>query len=368
MERIFNMALVTITEMQYDASNPTKVFDNEDKVMLFRHSDLDGVGTEIVARLFFNNVYAKQCEYSNVNDIIKAFIEGGEYIHYDHIIVADISFNEEVAELINNNENLRNKFMLVDHHKTAEWLNKYPFSIVEVERNGVTASGTSSLYEILYNYDIPFVIKHANINAIDCFVEKVRRYDTWEWTKVYSDQEAKMLNDLFFKVGASEFIKDCLNKLNLPTKRFKEGAWDDLFYQSERYMLAISERETKRYIDKKIKSAKYGKYNDMVYAYVIAENHISELGNQMCERLDIEFALILDLSRNKVSLRSKSADICDVSVIAKSLNGGGHACASGFELELNWDSFVETIINGERKLRKVSFKQKLFNLLDKFKK
>lgn len=360
------MTLFTKQEQQFDLANLGKTFKNSDKVMLFRHSDLDGVGTEIVARLFFDDVYSKQCEYSNVNDIILAFIEGGEYIHYDQIIVADISFNEEIAELIYNNENLCNKFMLVDHHKTAEWLNKYPFSIVEVERNGVKASGTSSLFEILRNFDVPFVNKNTNIDSVQIFVEKVRRYDTWEWSNVYSDNDANMLNELFFKTGATNFIENSLTKLNKPIQRFMEGNWVDLFSDKEDYLLSILEDDKSSYINGKIKKAQYGKFGEMVYAYVIAENHISQLGNQMCERLDIEFAIILDLSRSKVSLRSKSADICDVSVIAKSLNGGGHACASGFELELNWDSFVETIINGEHKLRKVSLKQKFRNLLDKF--
>lgn len=362
------MGLMTAEEVKFDNNNLEREFSRTDKVVLFRHTDLDGVGTEIVGHTFFDDLYVIPCENWTVNDNIRAFIEGGEYIHYDHIIVADLSFDKEIADIILANDNLTKRFMLVDHHKTALWLNDYPFSIVEVNRHGNTASATSSLYEILTNYSL--VPNTTTIEGLEAFVEKVRRYDTWEWQTRYDDNGAKLLNSLLYKLGYKEFIPNILGKLTFKYHSFQEGNWVQLLDYNERYMLGLFERQTEQYIDSKIKKAKYGTYNDAIFAYVIAESDISELGNAMCERLDVEFAVILDLSRDKVSLRSKGYD---VSEIAKRLGGGGHSKASGFSLGLKWQTFVNMALSGDIKSfnetkSKKTIKQKFSNLIDKFKK
>jgi len=48
-------------------------------VKLFTHTDLDGIGCAIVAKLAFPDVNIEYCDYDNVNEKIKQYIETEEY-------------------------------------------------------------------------------------------------------------------------------------------------------------------------------------------------------------------------------------------------------------------------------------------------
>lgn len=302
-----------------------------DLVKVFHHNDLDGEGVKVVATAYFGeeNVVATRCTNESVNKDILNFISSGEYIHYHAIIVGDLSFNERVAETINHSENLRKKFIVVDHHKTALWLNKYPFCSIEVERDGLKASGTSSLFEVLYDLGYELQPKY-NQYALKLFCEKVRRYDTWDWFNIYKDEKANMLNQLLFMQGYEEFHKSMNEKLTQSLQRFQSGEWEGLFTDAESTVLKSETKRMESYIDSKLKNVKLGEYEGSTYGFVFAEQFISQLGNAIANKLDseIDFALIIDMDKNKVSLRSIGE--FDVSLIAKKFNGGGHKNASGF--------------------------------------
>jgi len=89
------------------------------KVKLFTHTDLDGVSCGIIGKLAFPEINIEYCDYDNVNDKIKQYIESEEYKDYDTIFITDISVNEEVAKLIDNVFTQEHEFVLLDHHKTA---------------------------------------------------------------------------------------------------------------------------------------------------------------------------------------------------------------------------------------------------------
>ena len=335
-------------------------------VKVFRHNDLDGVGVGIVSKVFFGeeNVHDVACDNHEVNAKVKDFIESGEYIFYSMVIVGDISFNEEVAETINSHSNLSSKFLLVDHHKTAEWLNKYPFAHVDVTRNGELASGTSSLMQILHERGFS-VLPEYNENAVKAFVEKVRRYDTWEWHNVYDDQQANMLNQLYFLDGASRFEFSMLKKLSSDNlHRFYEGVWRELFSKGEIERLSIEEVNMRKYIDSRIAQAKVSSTEEFEFAYVFAERYTSQLGNKLCDVLGVDFAMVIDIQRGKVSLRS-IGDKFDVSVLAKRYGGGGHKNSSGYSFNFNHDAFIESVFK-QTKLQdeKQGIIQKLRNFVD----
>jgi oligoribonuclease NrnB/cAMP/cGMP phosphodiesterase (DHH superfamily) len=100
------------------------------KYKLFTHTDLDGVACAIVAKFIFGKyIDIEFCDYSNVNGKVKKFIEDWVVEDYERIFITDISIEESVAEKIDKHFN---NFILLDHHPTSTWMNKYNWCKVNV--------------------------------------------------------------------------------------------------------------------------------------------------------------------------------------------------------------------------------------------
>jgi oligoribonuclease NrnB/cAMP/cGMP phosphodiesterase (DHH superfamily) len=313
------------------------------KVKLFTHTDLDGVGCAIVAKNAFKDVDVEYCDYNEINHKVLAFLENDKPTDYDRIFITDISVNEEVAERLDLiYRGGVSKVQLVDHHATALWLaEKYPmWCEVRVEetnmfkdldmtldgktRDTVLSSGTSLFYKFLRNKNIPKMEKNENLKS---FAETVRRYDCWEWFNVYNNDHPKKLNDLLYIIGREKFI-DRFSKN--PTPKFNE---------LEETILAIEEHRINKYIwykkkDVKLEFVEIGDKRFKV-AYVFAEQNVSLLGNEIAKDYGkyIDFVAIIDVGRNKVSLRGIHDHIALGSDVAKYYGGGGHPKSSGFEFE-----------------------------------
>ncbi|MDK2600547.1 hypothetical protein QO179_23930 [Bacillus stercoris] len=122
-------------------------------VKVFTHTDLDGVGSGLIFQTLYNkdNVSVTYCDYKDINDIVKKFLKT-DLSKWSKIFITDISVNEEVAELIQNiYQESFNHFVLLDHHGTATWLNKYEWALVQetFDRDGNThkTSGTSLIID-----------------------------------------------------------------------------------------------------------------------------------------------------------------------------------------------------------------------------
>ena len=175
-------------------------------IKLFTHTDLDGVGCEILGKLAFGeDISIDRCNYGNIDSEVEKFLKNTN--KYDKIFITDISVNKEVADELNN---ISNKVVLLDHHKTALWLNEYPYALVQVEDESVgKMSGTYLFYEYLKKNHEEFNDTHA----LKLFVDYVRMYDTWEWKEKYNNIIPKRLNDLMYMDGVNEFIDKMIYRL-----------------------------------------------------------------------------------------------------------------------------------------------------------
>lgn len=305
------------------------------KIRLFTHTDFDGVGCAIALKSLWGeeNVDVTYCDYDKINDKVTNFIEGKtEYPlnDYTHIFITDISVNEEVAEKLQAlNEDMETTpfVQLLDHHGTAEWLNKYDWAFVEPNLRGRPnhkSSGTSLILDFFEHQRPGFKVKPSS--SLRRFLEQVRRYDTWEWHNIYDDEGPKDMNNILYIVGREEFVRNRLASI-------QNGDGLELT-EKEASLLEQRQKEIKEYIDKKetqlIKVLAGADENDN-YQYagiVFAEQHISELGNELCKRhADIDYVGIVDMGAMKVSFRTVKE--VDVSEIAKRLGGGGHPKAAG---------------------------------------
>jgi uncharacterized protein len=291
------------------------------KVKLFTHTDLDGVGCAIVARhIFGDNVDVEYCDYNEINDKVSQFINS-ESQDYDMIFITDISVNENVAKEIE--EHISDKTVLIDHHPTAKWLNKYKWATVEefeesVDPNEeyVKSSGTSLFYDYLWrNYGL-------NNELLFELAEKIRRYDTWEWSTKYNDVHAKQLNDLLYIVGRNNFVNRFAND---PSIKLRDN---------EVFLLNIEQDRINNYIKKKAEELKRVNILNYKVGVVFAEQYHSELGNELAKQNpDLDFIAIINMASNKVSYRGIKDDIDLGKDVAKVFGDGGHPKAAGSQFD-----------------------------------
>lgn len=145
---------------------------------LLSHTDLDGVGCGVLAKLAFGDrIKIRYNSIASLNREVEWFLENEE--RNTHLFITDLSVNEENEKRLEEFYQTGGKVQLLDHHKTALHFNEYEWGHVVVEDNeGNLASGTSLFYEYLIENELI-----QTSNAVDEFVELVRQYDTWEWEK-----------------------------------------------------------------------------------------------------------------------------------------------------------------------------------------
>ncbi|WP_144472787.1 DHH family phosphoesterase [Bacillus pumilus] len=298
------------------------------KIKLFTHTDLDGVGCDVLGRLAFENIDVSHVDYHNVDTEVEAFIQKHEYEEYDRVFITDISVNADVAHLIQTF--MPEKTTLLDHHQTALHLNSYDWA--DVRTVGVLGkeSGTNMFFEYLTMSG--FFYRERIGDPIEAFVEKVRRYDTWEWRELYNDEEALKLNNLFWLLGKEKFVKEFIKKFNSNLFTFSEGNWNQMFDSSDEAVLEVDRNKAEAYFYKKSKQMVRTKLFGRSIGVVFAEQYISELGNHLSEKnKDLSYIAIIDMGQKKVSLRTVKDDINLGTEVASRFEGGGHAKASGFQ-------------------------------------
>lgn len=293
------------------------------KIKLFTDSDLDGISCAVVANVVFGdkNVDYEICGYGNVNEKISAYLENKEYADYDKTYITDISVSREIAEKINQ---CKKTFRLLDHHKTADFLNTYEWATVIVQnKDDIKECGTSLLYQELYKEEA------YNGNELGNFVEMVRQYDTWEWKQAQNDLPKK-LNDIFGIIGYKDFIDYYSNNYYKSIEEFA-NMFPDKFME----LLKYKRREIDLVIDEKLKKVKIK--GDYAISLCDRKDLTSELGSKILEKFEnINYVMLV--YDGGVALRSVSD--FDVSEIAKQYGGGGHKNAAGF-IHNEWYKFLK---------------------------
>ncbi|KIL49327.1 DHH family phosphoesterase [Jeotgalibacillus soli] len=285
---------------------------------LLSHSDLDGVGCGILAKLAFENqVKVRYNSISSLNHEVESFLEKNDKNTF--LFITDLAVNEENEKKLNEYYQTGGKLQLIDHHQTALHFNDYDWGHVVVKRDeGTLTSATSLFYEYLINHNLL-----APSSSINEFVELVRQYDTWEWEK-RNNREAQRLNSLFFLVATDEFEEKMIHRL----KNHQHFFFDEL----EEKILDMEQNKMERYIHRKRRELVQAPIGKFLAGIVYAESYHSDLGNQLgkeCSHLD--YIAIINIGGKRIGFRTIH-DHVDVSKIASHYGGGGHAKASGCSL------------------------------------
>ncbi|MED3896236.1 MULTISPECIES: oligoribonuclease [Priestia] len=285
---------------------------------LLSHTDLDGVGCGVLAKLAFGDrIKIRYNSIASLNREVEWFLENEE--RNTHLFITDLSVNEENEKRLEEFYQTGGKVQLLDHHKTALHFNEYEWGHVVVEDNeGNLASGTSLFYEYLIENELI-----QTSNAVDQFVELVRQYDTWEWEK-NNNQEAHRLNALFFLISIDEFEDKMVNRLQNSDHFF--------FDEFEQKILDMEEDKVERYIRRKRRELVQTSIGDYLSGIVYAESYHSELGNELGKEYPhLDYIAMLNMGGKRISLRTIH-DHVDVSEVAGHYGGGGHAKAAGCSL------------------------------------
>lgn len=298
------------------------------KVLIVTHNDLDGYGCPLVASMFplFKKVdYITTKNPDHASKVVNWIIENKVHTEYERVYITDISVDQDTANNIENEKSLKDKLRLIDHHMTATWLNLYDWANVEVtDSRGRKESGTSLLFKELLDEISERGTEHLFGARASLLSDAIRLYDTWEWKEQNLDYPVN-LNDLFYLLGGEEFV----NKYKI--KCFGDLTDWKLFDDEDLTMLKTNELIKQDYINRLSNKSNIQITKVLGYTagVVFADKYISELGNNICEiNPELDLAIIIDMQGQKVSYRTTKDEV-DVSEIAKTLGGGGHAKASG---------------------------------------
>ena len=297
-------------------------------IKLFTHTDLDGVSCEILGKIVFEeDINVVRCNYGDIDAKVKEFINSAE--EYDKLFITDISVNKEIADKL---LSISDKVILLDHHKTALWLNEYPYALVQVEDESIgKMCGAYLFYEYLKKNHKEF----DDTPALKLFIDYVRMYDTWEWKEKYDNIIPKRLNDLMYIDGPNEFIDKMVYRL---------GNNLFIFDDTDLMKLQIEQTYINSYIAQKNETLMVN--DDLFPEYTVgitfADKYISELGNKLCElHPELDFVVLINMSTLTISYRTVKNDL-DLSDIAKGFGGGGHPKASGSRFDA---SIVNDMLN-----------------------
>ena len=297
-------------------------------IKLFTHTDLDGVSCEILGKIAFEeDIDVVRCNYGDIDAKVEEFINNTE--EYDKLFITDISVNKEIADKL---LSVSDKVILLDHHKTALWLNEYPYALVQVEDESIgKMCGAYLFYEYLKKNHKEF----DDTPALKLFIDYVRMYDTWEWKEKYDNIIPKRLNDLMYIDGPNEFIDKMVYRLG-----------NNLFILDDTDLMKLQIEQTyiNSYIAQKNETLMVNDslFPEYTIGITFADKYISELGNKLCElHPELDFVVLINMSTLTVSYRTVKNDL-DLSDIAKGFGGGGHPKASGSRFDA---SIVNDMLN-----------------------
>lgn len=304
------------------------------RYFLATHNDLDGVGCAVLAYLAFGeeNVDVEYCDYKDVDEKVEKALESELFFRiYDKIFITDISVGEKVANMIDK-EASELDITLLDHHATAEWLNKYIWATVRVvgPSTGIKTSGTKLFYQhLLLEGRFDHLFDYHMDNLIR-FVEIVRDYDTWRWKEEknlgYDGVICKQVNDIFHIYGRNEFINWSICKIKDRLARPYPN-----FDHMDKLILENKQKDIDVYVSQKNKQLMTVKDNfGYTCGVVFAERYVSELGNRLSElHPELDYIAMIDIGFGGVSYRTVKDDIDLGGEIAHSFGGGGHKKAAG---------------------------------------
>ena len=305
---------------------------DENELLCITHNDLDGVAANVLMRLsIFPKLYNVNIENVSTNEVentINKWID--EHSSFPgFLIINDLSFMdkdyvEELDKYIKNQPVISAASLLIDHHPTALWLNKYSWCHVKAEKEYGSAS--YQLFKWMeYNNYITTTIKRLE------WISSISRYDTWKWKDskdFYQDEYENILLDIY---GIDYYIDKTISRI-----RDADPYSSDELKLIQNYIIKRDKKVTS-IVEKKIKEVYFKGHAFYLFLTSAPISSVKEKFEEVCPDAKDNIIATLFVDTMVLSMRTSSDDI-DLGELAKSLafegKGGGHKKAAGCTLSV----------------------------------
>ena len=316
-------------------------FYGKKKSVLFTHTDLDGLGCEILFKIFIGD-HVYRCEPDTVSDTILSWMEdknGDEWL----VFITDICPTLDVLRLLVKNGFNTNVY---DHHATNKYVealepNPFCYPVIEPGAEIYPESGTSLF--LTHQAGRMMGADYIKNAWLYVFADTVRSYDTFEWKKT-NNMDAKNLQILLSTLGSDLFVKHYVNRYNSIDKDHRELI--DPLYMEIIEAKSIGEENA---MTNFIENGTW--YNVNIRGYKgalvldIPPCNISDLATYFLKKYTNYDIIVYLLHGNILSYRTIRDDIDLGNDICKPIGGGGHPKAAGATLPDNaMDEIVTNII------------------------
>lgn len=303
--------------MKLNTLNKEKLGLGQD-LLIITDIDLDGVSGAALASLQFP--LAKI--YSTRQDVIGEFLGTGRIYEFSGVMYIDCS-PKRLDDLYTLTDIFGDDNVYIfDHHES--FYNMLPTSYKDKFNIDLSHCGAYLFWNYLFNND--------NNRMMD-FIDLVNRYDMWKDDDNVEFLNAKTLNMKLSYLGVDKFIDN--------VKKYLNHNQDDIIPHNLKDGFIYYMQQVSKYIDKKCNEA----YIHGDEAITFAEEYKSEIANHLLIKYKgkIKRGIVVDVSKNSISIRSK-----DGSALSKaneiSYLSGGHGNAAGARIDGLKKDIINTII------------------------
>ena len=349
----------------------------EVNLLVLHHNDLDGEAAYIVLQHIietkgekYNNFHIQECEcLKNADDIEKIIVRYRDYFGYNvtDILIYDLSMNQDVSDMVEKIKNLKS-IVMIDHHESAKSTSNKLWQLV-IPHDETTLINNRTGSELAFDYYISRLIPIEDEDQFSYykqFMKLVSIYDSFSWNNAKFNEaiisHVSYFPSAFDKIVTAEAscaiynqtgkvaISECADKLNLLFKTLQLEAFREhvlswmnknskLIDERVELIYQITKNNIKKAIETVEKHNKVFIVNKNTRLYVVqtcyTSMYQSEIGKYFYDKDNhIDIVFMVDMNSHSVSMRTNKEDI-NLAEIAKSLNGGGHPKAAGFQFDEN---------------------------------
>ncbi len=280
-------------------------------VFLITHKNcLDGSACAVVLSTIFKNLKIFFTHQNSVSFIFNKINEKVE--KEDLVILADVCCDQNFFLKMSRLLKEKQVFIKVyEHHESTKWLEK-----MNMKKNPgdveILYDKARSASKILFDH---FLSSYRNLEKYKDFIELVNDRDLWLGKNPLAVSLAHLHQIYGDKAFVNRFLKN-------PFLDFTDKETILLEYQKK--------KEAKK--NNILLSRMIFKTNEEGFKYglVYGEGSGSDLLNEAIKRFGLEYAILVNLNMQRVSLRSKGNFDC--AQFSSRYGGGGHKRASGFLL------------------------------------
>lgn len=271
--------------------------------MLITDKDLDGKACAVLFRAVHPFEGITFIRNKDQIDSALSFIPRNETVY-----VTDGAPSERFVDTPN--------LFVFDHHETNDYLESYPNAYYDTSKCGAM---------LFFNY----LNKNNNLEIFEKFIELVNIRDLW---KNHPLKEEALLLDIYAREVTEEtFISSVL--------RYQEN-----IIKIEKDFILPKYHKIKKYIEEKINETSiYLDEEGFKVGICYAVNSISDLGHEICDKLEVDYAMLLNKKSRRASLRSNGLNVCDIAV---KYEGGGHKNAACFTFSKEEWRMFKASLNG----------------------